>query len=142
MTESIRDRYRYYKRKTTRPPKTLPLPPPTEVALDVTNLKDKSSKHTFPNGAVLYKNIFTPEFIERLAGKCLEDFPFREDTITNIENLGKEKLEKKIIDDFSETTKLNKSRLKNLRWTTLGEFVLIKLKSVSYQQLDNFGASF
>ena len=124
MNESIRDRYRYYKRKTTKNPQ-IEKSPSTTIKLDLKHLEKTTEKIEYPNGAILYKKIFTDKFLERLALDCLTDFPFRDDTITNIEKLGKEKLERSMIDEFKEKSILANSKLKNLRWTTLGKKILI-----------------
>ena len=120
MNESIRDRYRYYKRKTTKNPQ-IERPPSTTIKLDLKHLEKTTEKTEYPNGAILYRKAFTDEFLERLALDCLTDFPFRDDTITNIEKLGREKLDRSMIDEFKENSILAKSKLKDLRWTTLGK---------------------
>jgi len=121
MNESIRERYRYFKRKRSKVPSEWTAPSQsTTIANDAKHLMSSCERVNYPNGAILYRKIFTNDFMEGLASACLRDFPFRHDSITNIEKLGKESFERAILNAFTPDTELAKSKLKDLRWTTLG----------------------
>jgi len=115
---SIRERFRYFKKKSETPiwPKTTGFIQ-KQFCQDLLN-STSNVKH-FPNGAILFKRLINDIFLEKLATEVIYDYPFRRDSITNIEKLGKP-LNKDITDKFTANSNLMASSLKELRWTTLG----------------------
>lgn len=119
---SIRERFRYYKQKKSKPKW------PEDIVEGVTtfefpknNITNKFCKKIdFPNGATLYRNALENSFLEKLGQKCLFEFPLMNDSITNIEKLTGDNIQPSDFEEFDESTLLGGSKLKDLRWTTLG----------------------
>ena len=116
--ESIRERFRYYKQKKSKPkwPEDI-VEGVTSFEFPKNNITNKfCTKIDFPNGATLYRNALENSFLEKLGQKCLFEFPLMNDSITNIEKLTGDNIKQSDLEKFNESTLIG--RLDSIRQQT------------------------
>ena len=117
--ESIRERFRYYKQKKSKPkwPEDIVGGVQTSFEFPKNNITNKfCTKIDFPNGAALYRNALENSFLEKLGQKCLFEFPLMNDSITNIEKLTGDNIKQSDLGKFNESTLIG--RLDSIRQQT------------------------